>query len=234
MPQGYDYIDSAGIPTKEVIGDDMALGIGGSLALAGASSALDFAGSSFLQDDAQKFNEIQARNSRSFIREQMLNKHQWQAQDLERAGLNRILSLGGAALGGTATAQSGMNNASLNLASNYARQREVQEQNKLRRQQVDQSNATENREKAMAKLYKEQASSAKSKAELDKMTLEFIKKYPDLKAVKVATDHAGGPAGLAAVLGAGAIRKGLQSVSKNVGKDGKKQQLFFDKFFKSY
>lgn len=56
-----------------------------------AGGGIDFFSAKSLQDDAQ-----------SFTKDQWRNKHQWEASDLEKAGLNRILSLtkGGSPTGG--------------------------------------------------------------------------------------------------------------------------------------
>ena len=51
------------------------------------------------------FNKRGASSANQFTEHQMKNKHQWQAKDLEKAGLNRILSMNnGAPMGSSAQA----------------------------------------------------------------------------------------------------------------------------------
>ena len=57
----------------------------------------------------QSAAERSAAKQRKFIREQMQNRFQWTAQDMEKAGLNRILAAGGnpPVVGGTHTSATG-------------------------------------------------------------------------------------------------------------------------------
>ena len=51
-------------------------------------------------------NAEQAEASRLFTKEQMQNRHQWEVDDLKKAGLNPVLSAGGTpSIGGSAQAQ---------------------------------------------------------------------------------------------------------------------------------
>lgn len=56
-----------------------------------ASFAGDLAGSAFQSNQ----NARESSRQRKFIREQMQNRYQWTADDMEKAGLNRILAMGG-------------------------------------------------------------------------------------------------------------------------------------------
>ena len=75
---------------------------GGTLAPALIGAGADIAGG--LIGNAASASEAAA--SRGFTEKQMKNKHQWEAADLEAAGLNRILGYtkGGASLGSSASA----------------------------------------------------------------------------------------------------------------------------------
>lgn len=72
----------------------------GSAVIGAASSALG-------QSSANKANAKEASKSRDYTTEQMKNKHQWESEDLKKAGLNRILttnSTGGMGSSAQATA----------------------------------------------------------------------------------------------------------------------------------
>jgi cell division protein FtsB len=62
-------------------------------------------------EDQQNFASAQAAQSRAFTKEQLQNRHQWEVEDLRKAGLNPILSAmkGAPSIGGSAQAVSNAN-----------------------------------------------------------------------------------------------------------------------------
>jgi len=134
----------------------------GSLAAAAQSSPVGTA-------QAQMFARKEASKSRRFTREMMKNKHQWQADDLEKAGLNRILSLTqGAPMGSSAQASA--------AESSMTSQRAAKKQASTAR---DVANSTIDVNRQNAQLLSAQASSAQSQASIDSMREQWIKTHPD-------------------------------------------------------
>jgi hypothetical protein len=108
------------------------------------------------------FNKNAASSANQYSTKMMQNKHQWQAEDLEKAGLNRILSMSDGAPMGSA-AQASMQNPQ--LGSTINQQQQIRNQNRLLQQQTN--------------LTAHQASSAKATAAVDQAKEKWIKDHPD-------------------------------------------------------
>lgn len=150
----------------------MALGIGATIGAAAFSGAADYFSAKSLQGDAQ-----------SFTRSMMRNKHQWQVEDLKKAGLNPILSAGGGApMGGSGIASAGSPGTS---AINSALS--------LRRQNQELLNMAETEGKTVdeRRILGEEYETAHAEAERAKLILKYYRENPNRIGEEIKANIAG-------------------------------------------
>jgi len=108
------------------------------------------------------FNKSSASSANQMTEKMMKNKHQWQADDLQKAGLNRILSMNNGAPMGS-SAQASMQDPQ--LGSTLNQQKQIKQQKSLVQAQTN--------------LTLQQGASAKATAAIDQKKLDWIESHED-------------------------------------------------------
>ena len=155
----------------------------------------------------------------------MRNRHQTEARDLEKAGLNRILSLGGQPpiAGGSAPSINALKSSAV---SAYNESRQTNANIKVTDAQAGNLNEQANANSALTKKYNNEAEvaahsaqSIKAQNEARKIEEELLKKHPWLRKLKVLTDSTSGVPGLVG----GTIAGGAAALAIPKGKKPKKK-----------
>jgi hypothetical protein len=121
---------------------------------------------------SNKSNKREAETSRDFTREQLQNQHQWQVEDLRKAGLNPILSAGGGGAGVGGSAQATVQNPTTDAVTNALSSLRLEEEiNNLKADTTKKTNeaqkASADRDLSYALMHNAQQQFRKSEAAAD-------------------------------------------------------------------